>query len=138
VQYECDESNDTCWVVDAALSPLAAHHDVHYIRTSMDALVPTKTLCQTESAVPRNCAAIMRGIDRHCNVLLEARTGRTRGRRIALPVISSSLQVIEQCAQQQRSQWATLTAGRLQAYLSPSGALYQEYANMAVFLPGEH
>ena len=120
VQYECDENNDTCWAVDAALSPLTARLDAHYIRTSMDALVLTKSLCQTESAVPRNCAAIMRGIDRHCNVLP----------RKPERALRCSASLIEQ----QRSQWATLTAGRLKAYLPPSGALYQEYANMAVFL----
>jgi hypothetical protein len=117
MQYECDEleSNDTCWVVDAAPSPLAAHHDVHYIRTSMDALVPTKNLCQTESAVPPppSCAESIGTATVTCFLELEA---RTRGRRIAsaLPVISSRL------IEQQRSQCATLTAGRLQAYLSPS------------------
>jgi hypothetical protein len=107
VRYECDDK-DLCWAVDLDT------------RSPPDALLLVKALCQIESAVPRNCATVMRGIDRHCNVLPAKPERRTY----------CSAELI----QQQRSQWATLTKGQLKAYDPTSGALYHEYSNMAVFL----
>ena len=80
--YACDEGGDTCWV-DTRPAATPRESESH---APTDALVLVKALCQIESAVPRNCAVTMRGIDRHCNVL----PGSPNGRRIALPVLSSS------------------------------------------------